>query len=368
MRKVLFAALCSLLLVACGGNKYKVSGKIDCVQDGDQIYMCSLVAGVSLAPVDSTTVNGGKFVFEGETDTCEICILAFNMDDQGNPETCTFYLEPGNIKISYKDHVQTVGGTKVNNSYQKFMDEVDEINTLAMDVERRMGESIDAGEDVSSYAGEMMSVENQYKQAITNSIIQNADNEFGVEQLLDTYSMFDPIEVDGLLDALEPAFGHTYYVQELRRMVDVQLRTSVGCAFRDFKVQAAAEKGIAEISLSNIVKQNKLTLLDFWASWCEPCREEIPYLKKAYAEFHDKGFDIMSISVDENLEDWNACLNEMDMPWAQLLDQQPDETTPCGLYGIKTIPSNFMIDAEGTIVAVNLRQEELEAFLLDYFK
>lgn len=369
MRKFWLAALCTVLLASCGGNKYKVSGKIDNVNDGDYVYMCTLENGVSLAKEDSAIISGGKFVFTGETDSCDIRILLFNDDGEGNFETCPFYLEAGKIKITQENQVQTVGGTKVNNNFQKFIDKMEEIDSKALDLDRRMREAQAAGQSLEAYEEEMSDLEVSYKAEIARSIFDNADNAFGLQQLLETFGMFEPIEVDAFIEALEPKYGGTYYIQELQRMVDSQLRVAVGCSYPNFSAQIYTDGGLADTTLKDIIGGNKITMLDFWASWCAPCAEEFPALKEAYAKYHDKGFEIVSVSVDEDIDEWKAALDANKFPWIQLLDNHPGtENAPSTVYGIKTIPSCFFISEDGVIVASNLRGPEYEAFLEDYLK
>lgn len=367
MKKALFAVLCTVLLAACG-NGYKVAGHLDNAEDGSYVYMCNLVNGYSLEPIDSAMVQSGKFLFEGETDTCDICVIAFNYKPNGDFESFPFYLEPGSIKLDYKENIPTVGGTRINDRFQKFIDEMEKINGEAMDIELKMREAEAAGEDVESTLAEMAALEKQYMATISKSILDNADNAFGLQQLLDTYTMFEPIEVDAFLDALTPKFGDTYYIQELRRMVEVQLNVAPGCSYRNFQAEAYVDGELKTVSLSDYIGNGRIVLLDFWASWCSPCREELPYIKAAYEKYHSKGFDVVSISVDDNQDEWKAALAEEKMAWPQLIDTKSGaEISASSIYGVKTIPNSFFIDENGVIVAGNLREGEYEEFLEDYF-
>ena len=103
----------------------------------------------------------------------------------------------------------------------------------------------------------------------------------------------------------------------------------------------------------------KSLLLDFWASWCGPCMGEVPYLVQTYREFHDKGFEIFAVSLDNNREHWLDAIESKGMNWLHVSDLQGWQNAAATDYGVRSIPANFLLDAEGTIVATNLRGEAL---------
>ena len=111
--------------------------------------------------------------------------------------------------------------------------------------------------------------------------------------------------------------------------------------------------------LSDVVKANKLTLIDFWASWCAPCRAEMPNVKKLYAQYHDKGLEIYGVSLDENMVNWQNAVNQMKLPWIQVSDLKGWQSEGAGTYNIRAIPATVLIDQNGTIIGKNLRGEEL---------
>jgi peroxiredoxin len=117
------------------------------------------------------------------------------------------------------------------------------------------------------------------------------------------------------------------------------------------------------LSLSAIIGQSKYVLLDFWASWCKPYRAENPNVVKAYQQFHDKGFNILSVSLDSKSELWKAAIEKDNMPWYHASALQGWQEPVALLYSVKSVPDNFLIDAKGNIVARGLRGEALEAKL-----
>ena len=104
-------------------------------------------------------------------------------------------------------------------------------------------------------------------------------------------------------------------------------------------------------------------LVNFWASWCGPCRRENPHLVKAYQTYHDKGFDIFAVSLDKNRDSWLAAIEKDSLTWTHVSDLAHWDSAPAKLYGVRGIPANFLIDRDGIIVAKNLRGDELQETL-----
>jgi len=149
------------------------------------------------------------------------------------------------------------------------------------------------------------------------------------------------------------------YTKDLNDYIAKQERLEVGQPFIDFTLQT---KEGENVTLSERIAQNKLTLVDFWASWCGPCRKENPVVKAAYEQFHELGFDVIGVSVDQNEADWLEAVEEDQLPWTQVRDA---ENKASEAYLIYYIPSNFLFDQNGTMVAKGLRGEDLAAKLAE---
>lgn len=133
----------------------------------------------------------------------------------------------------------------------------------------------------------------------------------------------------------------------------------VGSAYKDFDAKTLAG---TDVSLSDLCKKNKFVLLDFWASWCGPCRNEIPHMKKAYTAYHAKGFEILSFTIDDDRKAWEKASGEEDLPWINA--GLGSQSVPKKLYEITGVPANYLIDAStGLVVARNLRGPALDETL-----
>ena len=176
-----------------------------------------------------------------------------------------------------------------------------------------------------------------------------------------THYILDGVKQDYPLDQLKDLMAlfttESIYSRHLNEYVAKQERLEVGQPFIDFTLKTNHD---TEVVLSEMIPQNKLTLVDFWASWCGPCRHENPVVKAAYEQFHELGFDVIGVSVDREEDDWLQAVEEDQLPWTQVRDVEHKVSDD---YMIYYIPSNFLFDQEGNMVAKGLRGEDLAAKL-----
>ena len=178
-----------------------------------------------------------------------------------------------------------------------------------------------------------------------------------------THYILDEVKQDYPLDELKALVStfttESIYKDDLNDYIAKQERLEVGQPFIDFTLMT---KDGNELVLSEMIAQNKLTLVDFWASWCGPCRHENPVVKAAYEQFHELGFDVVGVSVDQDEAAWLKAVEDDQLPWTQVRDS---ENKASESYMIYYIPSNFLFDQDGNMVAKGLRGEELAAKLAE---
>ena len=181
-----------------------------------------------------------------------------------------------------------------------------------------------------------------------------------------THYILDGVKQDYPLDQLKEMVGmfttESIYSKDLNDYIAKQERLEVGQPFIDFALQT---KEGEKVTLSDKIAQNKLTLVDFWASWCGPCRNENPVVKAAYEQYHALGFDVVGVSVDQDGDAWLEAVEEDQLPWTQVRDTEHKVSED---YLIYYIPSNFLFDQNGTMVAKGLRGEDLAAKLSELLK
>lgn len=144
-----------------------------------------------------------------------------------------------------------------------------------------------------------------------------------------------------------------------------EAKVAIGQKFTDFEMPNA--KGEVH-KLSEYVGNGKVVLIDFWASWCPPCRAEMPNLVKAYKDYKDKGFDIVGISLDSKADAWAKGVKDLNITWTQLSDLKGWQNSGAALYGVNSIPHTVLVDKDGTIIAKNLHGQELEDKIKEVLK
>ncbi|MBL0742988.1 TlpA family protein disulfide reductase [Chryseolinea sp. Jin1] len=169
-------------------------------------------------------------------------------------------------------------------------------------------------------------------------------------------------EATNIYNGLDANLKKTEKAAEIVARIENLKKTKVGNGFIDFKQTDLDGK---TVSLSSY--KGNYVLLEFWASWCGPCRQENPNLKKEYELYKDKGFQVLGVSLDDNATKWKKAIEKDGLPWAHVSDLKGWNNEAAVQYGVRAIPANFLIDPQGKIIARNLRGEELAKKLEEIF-
>lgn len=283
----------------------------------------------------------------------------------------SFYLEGGKINVkgigSMEKALITGGVTQKENlvlakslkrDFEEFAPIKEEVISLMVKTQNRGLDTMARFQELRKIAEEMGKNRDEKKTAFIKS---HPDSYVSLDLVKDRAAIIDPVTFGPLYNGLSTRIKSSKEGKGLGDRLQKVSETMTGYAAKDFSMPDSSGK---EISLNSF--KGKYVLLDFWASWCGPCRAENPNVLKAYNRFKGKNFEIMAVSIDENRRNWLKAVKDDALPWTQVSDLLGPANKAAALYGITAIPQNFLIDPSGTIIARNLRGAELEKALEKY--
>lgn len=364
MKKFILSVAVSCLFIAgCNNSKsYKISGIVEDISNGDTIYLQEYKNG-EMIKLDSAVISNGKFIFKGEQDSVVNRYITYL---KGDKRIFTdFFLENGDINVVLGQESK-VSGTKNNDIYQSFKDKFMALNKEMNGLYIKLQTDTTLTEmDKEKLSKEIEAKDKSGMDMVFNSIKENITNPVGIYLLPQYSAAFDLKKQAELINAVPAKYMNNEVLKALKKRVDLAMKTAVGEKYIDFSMENIDGQKVA---LSNYISANKYTLIDFWASWCGPCRADMPNVVAVYNEFKDKGFGIVGVSLDEKADDWKAAIVELGITWPQMSDLKGWENAAAQLYGINSIPATILVDQNGIIVARNLRGAAIKDELLKLYK
>ena len=212
---------------------------------------------------------------------------------------------------------------------------------------------------------ELVALEQQSNRFVTESVKKYIDKPVGYFLFLSCYNMFTPQEVLELSQKVSPHYKNSNALKYIEEDAERNNMTSNGQSFIDITIPSMDG---GKLKLSDIIRNNKLTLVDCWASWCGPCRAEMPNVVSLYEKYHKKGLEIVGISFDEDETAWKNAVKTMHMTWPQASELRSWDNIMTQKYGVTSIPYTILIDSNGTIIGQQLRGEELENTVKQYLE
>jgi peroxiredoxin len=319
---------------------------------------------------DSCQVENGAFHFTGPLHEPVLARLNLAVGGERSPvdryyprNSYAIFLEPAAIHLVAYDSLANsmVTDSRVQGDYLQYIKAIqpyqEKIRTEYLQVRKYKEAKDSLAAKLADDSAETL-IENFHEKVLKALVKTFAASPVGLYALQEyTEGIMDPEATDSLYKGLAPSIRDLPSGKYLAGKIVKARETAVGAYAKDFIQPDTSGNPVALSSF-----KGRYTLLDFWASWCGPCRQESPYLLQAYNKYKDKGFSILSVSVDRKdyRDKWLEAIRHDGMTWTQVSDLKNPGNAAADLYNIEAIPQNFLIDPQGRIIAVNLRGEGLE--------
>lgn len=346
--KFIAMACCAATLVSCSNTTLTISGEIENMPDSI-LYVSILDENFELSSIDTLKVENNKFFFKGYNAEQEECVILHTKDK------IIGQLFVGNDNVEIKGDAQNpqdidIEGSALTDTLISFLENIPEQENLASLAQqlRTVGNDIDRRnsimEEINAARAEQMAY-------IKHFINGKSSSPIGPFIFINNMTIYSFEEADSMTATFLKAMpNHKYAIklraefEKTRPLYEAQQRVAIGQMAPDFTLMDINGN---VVSLSDT--RGKIVLLDFWASWCKPCRQNNKTLVEAYDKFSDSFLEIVSVSIDDDQEKWKSAVAEDKLPGIQLIDNETDSIAK--LYCIQSIPCCYLIDTDGKITS-----------------
>ena len=339
---LLFAA--AMMLAACKNNVITLSGTVE--RDLDSIRITAMLNDNGDTLLTKVPVTDGKYTWQSTVDS--ICILRVYFGE-GDRDFYRVICEPGNITLNIpkdgEDEPYPIG-TPLNDSITAYHNAVAELNAKA----RAVSEQVDAAqndEERDSLDELRKKKYRELEQCQAGFLNRHTNDIFGIHLLRDFQFFAHPEYIEEATKQLRENFPDNLWPKVIGDLVEGQMRGLPGRKYTDLKMQTP-EGG--ELSLSDVIPNNRYTFVDFWASWCGPCCADLPNVKAVWEKYHDKGFQVVGVSFDVDAEAWKGAIDKYGIKWLHMSDLKGWDCEASKVYGIRGIPFTLLIGQDGIIV------------------
>jgi peroxiredoxin len=348
-------------------QNYVIKGHLDHVKGATTAYLFYREHGFRK---DSAKVKDHQFTFSGSVGAPQkaFIVLAHNGDNANSRpsmDQVAVYLENGTIEVKTADSLKyaKVGGTQLNRDQQDYINALGNIRDLQTNIAKKISEENDR-DKVETLTAEYKQLDVLLQNSLANFITTHPNSQVALNCLRSNFIPTDNVELaTTLYNALTDSIKKVAAAAAYKEAIDNTFKIKTGNIAPDFAVNDMKGK---ERHLSDF--RGKYVLLDFWASWCGPCRKESPNLVESYDKFKAKNFEILSFSLDEDSDDWKAAVEKDKYTWTNVRQAGNVPDAVSKLYSITGIPANFLLDPTGKIIATDLRGKELEKTLSEIIK
>lgn len=358
-----FALFITVLLFSCSedSENYTLEGVANGFVDGTQLVVYMLEDNNQPVPIDTLTIENEKFsAAYPKSDKLQLGYLA-SEDPRG---TIIFFPENENLKATlYKDSMiaSNVTGSRQNEMYTQFVRKMQEFNKRKQANSQQFQQARNEQDNMklTQIQRENLALVNEETDYKVNFVKENNNSIFS---LMLTSEMLQRKEInsalaDEIVKGLPPKTASSLLAGDIMREIEKLKRADIGGVAPDFSAPTPTGE---MLSLKETL--GKYTIIDFWASWCKPCRRENPNVVRVYEKYHDKGLNIISVSLDrEGQKDrWLQAIKDDKMDWYHVSNLKFWQDPIARLYNVRSIPATFLLDENGNIIDKNLRGQALE--------
>jgi peroxiredoxin len=359
-----FATVMVKVTNAQKGHSVSLSGDISDLKTG-KIYLSTVDAEHEIS--DSTLLKNGKFTFREKINEPTFFVLKI----AGIQNQTGLFLEPGTLTFrASKDNLGKgkLIGSRSENEWKEWSAAWNKITEQAGPMYKRLDSVTQKGKIKESAAERkifddgMQSLNDQTALAVTSFIKKYPQSPIGPFIIYDRYISYpNPELAEKTYALLGTKAKESFYGKKIKDYQRIAAKTAIG-SYPDFSIADTSGK---TLKLSDL--RGKYVLVDFWASWCAPCRKENPNVVNAYRKYHDKGFDIVGVSLDTKKASWLKAINMDNLTWYHVSDLKGWQSALVKEFGITVVPTNFLLDKNGKVVAKNLREGALQEKLDQIF-
>jgi peroxiredoxin len=350
-------------------NAFEIEVELQGLSDTWAYWSTENAQGVSTQE-DSLYFKQGKFKIFGNTDQPRVYYLTV----EGARRHLPLFVEPGEIKVkAHSDSLDkaVVEGSKYQTYLQDYSRQIESFRTEGVELARQMQDWATRTLDTAGRYAKLVEISQLQQQHTLAAISYQKDfPQNNIESPVGAFiawqnrkaQMYEPAEIITVGEELLAAQPNSVYSSFFRQEIDKVKATMIGQEAPDFALEQPSGE---DLSLSSL--RGKYVLLDFWASWCAPCRQENPFLVATYQEFGGEDFEILGVSLDRQKAYWEQAIAADGLTWKHVSDLKFWNSDAARLYGIESIPQNLLLDPNGVIVAKNLRGAQLREKLVEIF-
>lgn len=360
MKNFIATTLIAILLASCAQKPegFEINGTLTGdIEDGTRAFLRKRDDVGRFVNVDTTEIADSKYSFSGQQEGVEIHYIFF----EGSRGNIPVILENGSIEISaQRDSLgySKIGGTLQNDLFNDFLNGSREMayKARAMTEDMREAASVMDTVQMNALREEYTELQDEAKNFELNFVRDNPNSYIGalIIEKAQQQRLLPEAEIKSLFEALSPEIQNTNIGKRIKEKIDKGEKVTIGSKAPNFSAPTPAGN---ELALNEVL--GKVTILDFWAAWCRPCRAENPNVVRIYNKYKDQGLSILGVSLDRKAEDWKKAITDDGLEWNHVSNVDYfDEIA--ALYNVDAIPATFILDANGVIVAKDLRGFALE--------